>query len=261
MKLSPLRVKQLAVLAIGIVIVLFFKYGKPTPEQVDSVAVDAPTIDVLQIKPGPIVMTVHTQGTVKPWLEIDVLSQVRGEVKEVGASFAEGGFFSKGDSLVRVDELNYQTALLRARAKLADAKQALALEKGRALQAKREWRNLHDEDANALFLRKPQLQSAEAQVAAAKGDVASAKLDLEYTEIKLPFAGRGKSTHVNLGQFVSNGIKVASVFSTEKVEVRLPLSDNQISLLDLPINHGNKSLVECVPVFLNGLFSVQTWLW
>jgi RND family efflux transporter MFP subunit len=261
MKLSPLRVKQLAVLAIGIAIVLFFKYGKPTPEQVDSVAVDAPTIDVLQIKPGPIVMTVHTQGTVKPWLEIDVLSQVRGEVKEVGASFAEGGFFSKGDSLVRVDELNYQTALLRARAKLADAEQALALEKGRALQAKREWRNLRDEDANALFLRKPQLQSAEAQVAAAKGDVASAKLDLEYTKIKLPFAGRVKSTHVNLGQFVSNGMKVASVFSTEKVEVRLPLSDSQVSLLDLPINHGNKSLVDGVPVLLNGVFSGQTWQW
>ena len=108
MKLSPFRVKQLAVLAIGIVIVLFFKYGKPAPAQVDSVAVDAPAIDVLQIKPGPIVMTVHTQGTVKPWLEIDVLSQVTGEVKEVGASFAEGGFFSKGDSLVQVDELNWR---------------------------------------------------------------------------------------------------------------------------------------------------------
>lgn len=261
MKLSPLRVKQLVVLAIGVVIVLFFKYGKPAPEQVDSVAVDAPTIDVLRIKPGPIVMTVHTQGTVKPWLEIDVLSQVTGEVKEVGASFAEGGFFSKGDSLVRVDELNYQTALLRARAKLADAEQALALEKGRALQAKREWRNLGNEDANALFLRKPQLQSAEAQVAAAKGDVASAKLDLEYTNINLPFSGRVESTHVNLGQFVSNGMKVASVFSTEKVEVRLPLSDSQVSLLDLPINHGNKSLADGVPVLLNGVFSGQTWQW
>lgn len=261
MKLSPLRVKQLVVLAIGVVIVLFFKYGKPAPEQVDTVAVDAPTIDVLRIKPGPIVMTVHTQGTVKPWLEIDVLSQVTGEVKEVGASFAEGGFFSKGDSLVRVDELNYQTALLRARAKLADAEQALALEKGRALQAKREWRNLGNEDANALFLRKPQLQSAEAQVAAAKGDVASAKLDLEYTNINLPFSGRVESTHVNLGQFVSNGMKVASVFSTEKVEVRLPLSDSQVSLLDLPINHGNKSLADGVPVLLNGVFSGQTWQW
>ena len=261
MKLSPLRVKQLVVLVIGVVIVLFFKYGKPAPEQVDTVALDVPTIDVLRIKPGPIVMTVHTQGTVKPWLEIDVLSQVTGEVKEVGASFAEGGFFRKGDSLVRVDELNYQTALLRARAKLADAEQALALEKGRALQAKREWRNLGNEDANALFLRKPQLQSAEAQVAAAKGDVASAKLDLEYTNINLPFSGRVESTHVNLGQFVSNGMKVASVFSTEKVEVRLPLSDSQVSLLDLPINHGNKSLADGVPVLLNGVFSGQTWQW
>ena len=261
MKLSPLRVKQLVVLVIGVVIVLFFKYGKPAPEQVDTVALDVPVIDVLRIKPGPIVMTVHTQGTVKPWLEIDVLSQVTGEVKEVGASFAEGGFFRKGDSLVRVDELNYQTALLRARAKLADAEQALALEKGRALQAKREWRNLGNEDANALFLRKPQLQSAEAQVAAAKGDVASAKLDLEYTNINLPFSGRVESTHVNLGQFVSNGMKVASVFSTEKVEVRLPLSDSQVSLLDLPINHGNKSLADGVPVLLNGVFSGQTWQW
>ncbi|MFQ3324875.1 MAG: RND family efflux transporter MFP subunit [Pseudomonadales bacterium] len=261
MKLSPLRLKQIAVLAIGMAVVMFFKYGKPAPEEVDIVAINAPAIDVLQISPGPIVMTVHTQGTVKPWLEIDVLSQVSGEVKEVAGSFSEGGFFSKGDSLVRVDELNYQTALLRARAKLADAEQLLAVEKGRALQAKREWRNLQDENANALFLRKPQLQSAEAQVAAAKGDVASANLDLEYTNINLPFAGRLKSTHVNLGQFVSNGMKVASVFSTEKVEVRLPLSDNQVSLLDLPINHGNKSLVDGVPVLLNGVFSGQTWQW
>jgi RND family efflux transporter MFP subunit len=261
MKLSQLRVKQLSVLVIGIAIVLFFKYGKPSPEQVDIIELDPPSIEVMQIKPGPIVMTVHTQGTVKPWLEIDVLSQVAGEVKVVDTSFAEGGFFSKGDSLIQIDELNYQTALLRAQAKLADAEQVLALEKGRALQAKREWRNLRDEDANALFLRQPQLQSAKAQVAAAKGDVASAKLDLEYTKIKLPFAGRVKSTHVNLGQFVSNGMKVASVFSTEKVEVRLPLSDSQVSLLDLPINHGNRLLADGVPVLLNGIFSGQSWQW
>jgi multidrug efflux pump subunit AcrA (membrane-fusion protein) len=56
-------------------------------------------------------------------------------------------------------------------------------------------------------------------------------------------------------------MKVASVFSTEKVEVRLPLSDNQVSLLDMPINHGNKSLVDGVPVLLNGVFSGQTWQW
>jgi RND family efflux transporter MFP subunit len=261
MKLSPLRLKQIAVLAIGIAVVMFFKYGKPAPEQVDIVAVNTPVIDVFQISPGPIVMTVHTQGTVKPWLEIDVLSQVSGEVKEVAGSFAEGGFFTKDDTLVHVDEQNYQTGLLRARAQLADAEQALALEKGRALQAKREWRNLGDEDANDLFLRKPQLQSAKAQVAAAKGDVASAKLDLEYTKINLPFAGRIKSTHVNIGQFVSNGMKVASVFSTEKVEVRLPLSDNQVALLDLPINHGNQALTDGVPVLLNGVFSGQTWQW
>jgi RND family efflux transporter MFP subunit len=261
MKLSPLKLKQLAVLVVGIAIVVFFKYGKPAPEQVDIVAATPPAIDVLQLSPGPIVMTVYTQGTVKPWLEIDVLSQVTGEVKEVGASFAEGGFFSKGDTLVRVDEQNYQTGLLRARAQLSDAEQALALEKGRALQAKREWRNLGDEDANALFLRTPQLKSAEAQVAAAKGDVASAKLDLEYTKINLPFAGRVKETYVNLGQFVSNGMKVASVFSTEKVEVRLPLNDSQVALLNLPINHGNQALTDGVPVLLNGVFSGQTWQW
>jgi multidrug efflux pump subunit AcrA (membrane-fusion protein) len=80
MKLSQLRVKQLAVLVIGIAIVLFFKYGKPSPEQVDIIELPPPSIEVMQVKPGPIVMTVHTQGTVKPWLEIDVLSQVAGEV-------------------------------------------------------------------------------------------------------------------------------------------------------------------------------------
>jgi len=47
----------------------------------------------------------------------------------------------------------------------------------------------------------------------------------------VPFAGRIRSTSVNLGQYVAAGMSVAKVFSSDVLEVRLPLTDRQVGLL------------------------------
>jgi RND family efflux transporter MFP subunit len=120
---------------------------------------------------------------------------------------------------------------------VADAEQLLATERGRARQAKREWRDLGNADANALFLREPQLAAAEATLASARADLEQAELDLAKTAISAPFAGRIRETYVNLGQYVGPGTRVARVFDSEVVEVRLPLTDAQVALLDLSLGY------------------------
>jgi RND family efflux transporter MFP subunit len=122
---------------------------------------------------------------------------------------------------------------------VADARKNLATEKGRAKQAKREWRDLGDKESNDLFLRKPQLASAEAMLRAAIADRGKAGLDLERTTFKAPFDGRVLSKHVDVGQYVTPGQTLAKLYAADKVEVRLPLTHSEVGLVDLALGWQN----------------------
>jgi RND family efflux transporter MFP subunit len=165
--------------------------------------------------------------------------------------------------LLKLEDVDYQFAIARAESQVAAARQRVAEEKGRALQASREWRDLGSTSANDLFLRKPQLASAEAAMKAAKADLGSALLDLERTSIKVPFNGRISEKFVDLGQYVAPGVEIAKVYDTDLVQVRLPLTDRQVALLDLPLNYedGPARADSGADVILQARFANQSWEW
>ena len=250
------------VLLAGTTIAIFLFYGKPAPQQ--GVVASAPValVDVMTVMPESLALNVNTQGSVQPRREIDMVAQVSGEVVSVAPFYAEGGFFEASATLVEIDDRDYQFGLMRAEARVADAAQILATEEGRARQAQREWRDLGDKSANALFLRKPQLASAQAALAAATAERDQALLDIERTHIAPPFAGRILETFVDLGQYITPGTPVARIYSTDAVEVRLPLTDRQVSLLELPLNYQAADAPSLrVPVRLSGRFGGEIWHW
>lgn len=55
------------------------------------------------------------------------------------------------------------------------------------------------------------------------------------TNITVPFQGRVLERLVGTGQFVNSGTKLGRVFSTDTVEIKLPLTDSQLDELQLPI--------------------------
>ena len=203
----------------------------------------------------------NTQGTVQPRRQIDLVAQVGGKVQATAGGFAEGHFFAAGDVLVQLEQQDYRHAIARARARVADAGQVLALEKGRVRQAKREWRDLGDRDANDLFLRVPQMASAEAGVKAAAADLAQAELELKRTAVTAPFDGRILQTMVDVGQFVVPGSPVARIYSTDAVEIRLPLTDRQVGLLDLNLHPGEEATSQRIPVVISGRLGGRDWQW
>jgi RND family efflux transporter MFP subunit len=204
---------------------------------------------------------VRTQGTVGPHREIDLVAQVGGLVEQVAEELAEGSFFADGTVLVQLEPADYEIALVRAEARVAEAKQLVAQEKGRTRQAAREWRDLGNDEANALFLRKPQLQSAEAALRAARAEQRQARLNLDRTRISAPFAGRVRDKFVDAGQYVAPGTRVARVYDTEIAEVRLPLTDRQVALLDLPLNFRSDAAESAPGVKLTATFAGRTWSW
>lgn len=241
MKLSSLagRLTPIVwVLIIGSLLIAAVVVLRPKPHPKPARELPPPSVTVIKAEPQTLAVNVSAQGSVAPRRQIDVVSQVAGALVEVSPQFASGGYFAKGATLAQIDPRDYQVAVARARATLVEAEKALATEKGLARQAKLQWRDLGTDDANSLFLRKPMVAAAEAQLEAAKAGLEQAQLNLERTRIQLPFAGRINTTWVDLGQFVSIGSKIATVYDAGAALVRLPLTDDQAALIDLPLAFG-----------------------
>ncbi|WP_295798690.1 efflux RND transporter periplasmic adaptor subunit [uncultured Microbulbifer sp.] len=210
----------------------------PKPEEKVAEAAVPPTADILYAEPGRHTLLVPSQGSVRARHEIEVVARVGGVIESVNGAFVPGGFFQQGDSLVQIEPADYRHALTRTESQVASAAATLAQEEGMAKQAKREWRDLGTDKANNLFLRKPQLAAASAALEAAKADRDQARLNLERTSVEAPFAGRVVETLVDIGQYVTPGTKLARIHSTGVAEVRLPLTDHQLSLLELPLGRA-----------------------
>lgn len=237
--------------------------GKPGPEPEEMPELALPLVDVVVVAPQDRALSVETQGTVRPLREINLVSQVGGRVESVSPRFAQGGFFATGELLVKVEAIDYEFVIARAESQLAAAKQRLAEEEGRALQAKREWRDLGSEQGNSLFLRKPQIEAAQAALKASEADLAAARLDLSRTSINGPFNGRIIEKYVDVGQFISAGTAVAKIYDTDVAQVRLPLTDRQVALLDLPLNYTNEEQhgAAGAAVQLRARFAGRQWQW
>ncbi|WGL18524.1 efflux RND transporter periplasmic adaptor subunit [Microbulbifer bruguierae] len=211
---------------------------RPKPEEKVAEIAVPPVADILYAEPGRHTLLVPSQGSVHARHEIELVARVGGVIESVSGAFVPGGFFNQGDSLIQIESADYRYQLTRAESQVATAAASLAQEEGVSKQAKREWRDLGTEKANALFLRKPQLAAAEAALAAARADRDQAKLDLDRTGVKAPFAGRVVETLVDIGQYITPGTKLARIHSTGVAEVRLPLTDHQLSLLELPLGRA-----------------------
>jgi RND family efflux transporter MFP subunit len=85
-----------------------------------------------------------------------------------------------------------------------------------------------------LVLRGPQVKRATANVASAQARLENAKLNLERTSIQAPYAGRILTKNADVGQYISPGNQLAKVYAVDFAEVRLPLTETQLTFLDLP---------------------------
>ena len=176
---------------------------------------------------------VTVYGEVRPRVQIDVISEVSGRVTGVSSRFTEGGSVMAGDALLTIEDRDYVVAVSEARARLAARR--LELEQALADADVARQQLAGEVTPSDLALRKPQIAQARAGVQAAELSLSRAESDLSRTKISLPFDARITQTMVDEGQYVGAGRTVASVFSTDVAEVRLPLTDADIAALGVPI--------------------------
>ena len=265
-KQTPLAFNIFIPVAVVTVFLLLTMKPKPLQSAEATPAQPKPVVEVFLAKPQAQRVSVRTQGVIRPKREIDVTAQVAGRVKFVADEFVSGGFFANGEPLLAIEDQDFRYRVLNAKAKVADVAKELAIEKGRALQAKKEWRDLGSKTANDLFLRKPQIAAAQASLASANADLSQAELNLDRTQISVPFDGRIREVFADLGQFVAAGTTIARVYDTAVSEVRLPITDKQLALLDLPFKPQSgdgeeRALSQARNVTIMGKIGTKPYQW
>lgn len=228
------------------------------PSQPEPVA---PTVRVVEAALQSVQMTFHAVGTVAPRTATELVPEVSGNVVWISPNLVAGGYFEAGEVLLRIDDRDYLNAVGRARA-------AVSRTQAENEFAQFELRRLEDLATRQLISR----SEAEAGMRAARVSEASlqdaefaleqAQRDLQRTEIIAPFTGLVRSEQIDLGQFVNRGASIASIYAVDYVEVRLPIADQQLAYLDLPVvQRGELDEATAPTVTLSAQFAGGEYQW
>ncbi|MBM63320.1 MAG: hypothetical protein CL484_10265 [Acidobacteria bacterium] len=236
-------------------------YLNRPPVETQPPVVIPPSVRVQQVSFETVQLTVSSQGTVQPRTTSQLVPEISGPIIEVSSSFAVGGFFEAGDILLKIDPYDYQQAVITGRSQLAQAQLRLAQEEAEAEVAQREWEEVGRGNPSALTLRKPQVADAQAAVAAAQSALDRAIRDLERAEILAPYAGRLQSKEVDVGQFVNKGNPVGRIYAVDSAEIRLPLPDDELAYVDVPMSYRGTQQQSGPSVTLSADFAGRRHSW
>lgn len=228
------RLLPVFVLALAIGGVVVMGGAKPEPEEKEA-SVKALPVLVATPRAERARLFVQTQGEVRPRTDIKLVPQVGGKITYVAPAFIEGGAFVQGELLVKIEQKEYQLRLVQARANVAQMRTRLTSEQAEAALAKKEASDLGLGRGSALALREPQLAEAQAMLASAEAAFEETELQLQRTAIRAPFAGRVSQKTVGLGEYVSPGMMLGQVFSVDLVDVKIPLTDDELGELGIGI--------------------------
>jgi RND family efflux transporter MFP subunit len=220
-----------------------------------------PLVRVVEVQLDDVQLTVRTHGTVEPRTEGDLVPEVSGPVVWMSPALVSGGSFESGDPLLRIDPLDYEVAAEQARANLARAKS----EHRRASRELKRRRGLVDRKVSSASELDEAVNAervAAASLREAKAVVSKAERDLERTEMRAPYAGRVREESVDVGQFVTRGASLGRIYAVDYAEVRLPIPDEQLAYLDLPLLKTNEALSQDGPeVILRARFAGADHSW
>lgn len=225
------------VILAGILIVQGLIAAKPEPEKKED-EVRSVSLYVDEVVSEAVIVSVKTQGEVRPKTEIELIPQVSGRIVALSDSFSEGAEVLPETMLVKIEDTEYRLAVVHAEARVAEAQTELERELATAEIKEEEWRDERKKETPTEFaLNLTQVAQAEAMLLSAQANLQKARLDLARTEIRVPFHGRVRDRSVGIGQYVSAGTRIGRVFSIDTVEVRLPLTDAQLVELNLPLGY------------------------
>lgn len=224
---------SIIIASFSVTVIMIF--AKPSPKPVQNKFVP-PVVETMDAIPQFYNVQINSQGTVVPRTEITLTSEIPGKIDFVSSKIQSGSSFDIGDTLLILDQRDFELALIAAQSSMYQAQVIYEREVAESEVAKKEWSNINGGKASNLALRKPQLDQAKAALAAAEANYQRALLNVERTYIRAPFEGRVRSEFVDIGMVVSPGIPLAQIYAIDKIEITLPIAESDIKFLSIPLD-------------------------
>jgi RND family efflux transporter MFP subunit len=259
MKPSAKALAPFAMLAAGLLLAVVLLRTGPEPEQREPERI-APLVRVIEVTAQAERLAVRSQGTVQPRTESELVPEVSGPVVWMSPDFQSGGFIEESELLARVDPSDYHVALERAHAKHERAQSEWDRDR-KELERRTKLAEKDYASPAQLDQASTQERVSRAAVRESKAALDQAKRDLGRTEIRAPYTGRVRKVDVDVGQFVNRGAPVATLYATDYAEIRLPIPDDDLAFLDLPLWHRDGAAVEGPVVTLRARFAGAAHEW
>lgn len=181
-------------------------------------------------------LDVTARGSVEALRTVDLAAEVGGRIIKTHPALRAGGTFTPNDVLIEIDATDYELQITQQIAAVARAELRLMQEQAEASAAVRAWEQIEgNAPTDPLARREPQIRDAKLALAAAKAQQKRAETDLLRTRVQVPFSGRVRSVHADIGQTVQRGQRMAVVLDTSGLEVRLPIPLRETAFVDLPL--------------------------
>ena len=224
------------ILPVAILVVSYFIMKGIEASASDSAITEAvdtrPTVTIEQIDVESSVITLSSYGEVQPLESTNLAAQVSGEVESWNPKFVSGGLVRRGEVLFSVEKDAYEAALLLAQANLSSAQAQLIQEQAQADVAALEAKSMPDARITDLYLRKPQVMSAQAAVKSAEAQLKIAKRDLNNCEVTAPYDALIISREISTGDYVTQGTTAAVINNIEQAEITFPIAGFDRVFLD-----------------------------
>jgi len=170
---------------------------------------DEPTYVTAVVTRGDLTETVTATGQLNPVLNVQVGSQVSGNIMKLFADW--NSHVKAGQVVAQIDPADFQADVLQAEGDLENAKAALELAR---VVAKRT-QDLRDKDGtpqSTLDQAMASLHQAEAMIKVKQGALDKAKVDLEHCTIYSPINGIVIARDVDVGQTVAASMSAPIIF-------------------------------------------------
>src|SRR6266498_1184043 len=172
---------------------------------------------------GPITQAVTATGTLNPVVNVQVGSQVSGNIAKLFVDF--NSQVKAGQVVAQIDPALFQATVTQAEGDLASAQAALELARVNATRTKELFARKTSSQAD-LDQAMASLHQAEANVKTKQGALDKAKADLEHCTITLPIDGVVISRNVDVGQTVAASLQAPVIFQIANDLTKMQIDSN-----------------------------------
>jgi len=172
---------------------------------------------------GPITQAVTATGTLNPVVNVQVGSQVSGNIAKLFADF--NSQVKAGQVVAQIDPALFQATVTQAEGDLANAQAALELAKVNGTRTQELFAKKTSSQAD-LDQAMANLHQAEANVKIKQGALDKAKADLDHCTITSPIDGVVISRSVDVGQTVAASLQAPVIFAIANDLTKMQIDAN-----------------------------------